>query len=467
MSGSFAFPVQSPRSTRTASLASGADGDKDAAAKPKPFRCGDCEEDFSAICLLHTHLRGGSYHYDQETMTAFPLSGTSCSSVLRKMKMKWKRKTPKITPVSAKKLKAENTTKRKIFKIKKIKKTKSKTGTDDDPDDFEQSFNINPDTGAIEPVDADRQEVEIGDGGKDKKQQLVINLYGMDKNEDGSLRLVVGEKDSEVFKTPVGDAILKALKNKGEVFKGHMKVIYNYPEIEHSPDDETTPNAEETTPNLEDDGDDDIDEDDVEANKSGDITIEDAEPERKHFTRSAKKTPKATKASTPAKKRKVADTADSITIEPLSPESGASPEKAVIDSSKEESENKSGKSMVFKHLEKRIDTFEAIEILNEVLSGHHLEKVAREAIPKPRGGEVYLIDLDGLPKTKERKVDLFKWNNCGSKRIPKGKEVVMKTCYKVKLPNGYFSDVFVKHFYQMIENPRYCLLHYIGDPPVL
>ena len=444
MSGSFPFPVQSPHSTRSASQASGADGDKDTAAKPKPFRCGDCEEDFSAICLLHTHLRGGSYHYDEETMTAFPLNETSCSSVLRKMRLKSEKKKPKVMPVFAKKTE----TKRKIFKIKKIKKLKNRAGADEDPEDFE----INPDTGAVVPVDPDSQdnfrEVEIGgeDGGKSKK--LVINLYGMDKNEDGSLRLVVGEKDSGVFKTPAGDAILKALKNKGEVFKGHMKVIYNYPE---------------TTPNPEDDGDDDLDDED-EADKSGELE----EIDRKHFTRSAKKTPKATKGGSSAKKRKVDDTSDSITIEPLSPESGESPEKAVVDSSsKEEGQNKSGKPRVFKRLEERIGTFDAIEILNEVLSGHHLDKVAREAIPKPRGGDVYLIDLDGLPKTKERKVDLFKWNNCGSKRYPKGKEVVMKTFYKVRLPNGYFSDVFVKHFFQSIENPRYCLLHYMGDPPVL
>lgn len=449
MSGSFPFPVQSPHGTRSASQRSGADGDKDAPAKPKPFRCGDCEEDFSAICLLHTHLRGGSYHYDEETMTAFPLNETSCSSVLRKMKMKSEKKKPKvtITPMFAKRPE----TKRKIFKIKKIKKLKNRTGADDDPEDFE----INPDTGAIQPVDPDSQdtlkEIEIrGEDGLKSKKQLVINLYGMDKNEDGSLRLVVGEKDSAVFKTPAGDAILKALKNKGEVFKGHMKVIYNYPE---------------TTPNPEDDGDDDLDEEDVD---EADISGELEESDRKHFTRSAGKTPKAAKGGSSAKKRRVDDSSDSITIEPLSPESGESPEKAVVDSSsKEDTQYKSGKPVVFKRLEERIGTPEAIEILNEVLSGHHLDKMAREAIPKPKGGEVYLIDLDGLPKTKERKVDLFKWNNCGSKRYPKGKAVVMKTFYKVRLPNGYFSDVFVKHFYQAIENPRYCLLHYIGDPPVL
>ena len=449
MSGSFPFPLQSPRSTRSASLASGADGDKETPAKPKPFRCGDCEEDFSAICVLHTHLRGGSYHYDEETMTAFPLNGTTCSSALRKMKLKSEKKQPKATPVFS----TKKDSKRKIFKIKKIKKLKNRT--EEDPEDYEKAFNINPDTGAMEPVDPDSQdnlrEIEIGEGtdGDKNRKQLVINLYGMDRNEDGSLRLVVGEKDSGVFKTPAGDAILKALKNKGEVFKGHMKVIYNYPE---------------TTPSLEDDGDDDLGDDDVDIDKSN----EPAKTPRKHFTRSAKKGPNAAKGTSSAKKRKIDGSFDSITIAPLSPESGESPDKAVVESSsQEDSPVKSGHPVVFKHLEERIGTNEAIEILNAVLSGHHLEKVARKAIPKPRGGEVYLIDLDGLPKTKERKVDLFKWNNCGSKRYPKHKEVVMKTFYKVKLPNGYFSDVFVKHFFQMIENPRYCLIHYIGDPPLL
>ena len=45
----------------------------------KPFRCGECQVHFTAICVLHRHLKGGSYRYDADTMTAFPLHGATCS----------------------------------------------------------------------------------------------------------------------------------------------------------------------------------------------------------------------------------------------------------------------------------------------------------------------------------------------------------------------------------------------------
>lgn len=455
MSGSFPFPIHLSHNT-----SSGADGDTER-TKVKPFRCGDCEQDFSAICLLHTHLRGGSYHYDEETMTAFPLSGTTCASVFKRMKTE----TPKVTPDST----------RKIFKIKKIRKKglQKQSLADSDEEwtpsteeynrkqsghginEYQNAFNVTP---SIETVNdeadsnihgTDYTEMELDEHGqsssqgispKKNKRQLVINLYGMDRNEDGSLRLVVGEKDSGVFKTAAGDAILKALKLKGKMFKGHMKVIYNYPD--NIPDSD-----------IEEEADEDLEEDVDESDEN--------DTPKKIKTRSTRKGRSASKTKTDEK-------SDTITIEPISPLSSESSAKAVVKAtSKEIAPRTSGDPTVFKMAEERLSTMEATDILNEILSGHHLEDIIRTQIPRPRGGEVYLMDLEGLPKTKERKVDTYKWNNCGSKKYPKSKEVIIKTVYKVKLPNGYFSDVFVKHFYQMLETPRYCVIHYIGDPPVI
>lgn len=457
MSGNFPFPIHVSRNLSTGTGAG--DGDR---VKAKPFRCGDCEQDFSAICLLHTHLRGGSYHYDESTMTAFPLSGTTCVSVFKQMRMKTE--TPKAAPDST----------RKIFKIKKIrKKGKKKQGHADSDEDwtannepssyninkYEEAFNITPnietvndeaeaDDNSQQETTQDFTEVELNASGqasgsaKKNKRQLVINLYGMDRNEDGSLRLVVGEKDSGVFKTPAGDAILKALKTKGKMFKGHMKVIYNYPDS--VPDPDVDDEEEEADEELEEDLDD----------------SDEVGTPRKMKTRSSRKRKRASKAKTD-------ENSDTITIEPMSPLNSDSNVKVLKASSKETESRISDNPLVFKIADDRLSTMEATDILNEVLSGRHLEKIIRELIEKPKDGEVYLMDLDGLPKTKERRVDKFKWNNCGSKRYPRNKELIIKTVYKVKLPNGYFSDVFVKHFYQLIEHPRYCVVHYIGDPPVI
>lgn len=455
MSGSFPFPIQV-----TQNVSTGAEGDTDK-PKIKPFRCGDCEQDFSAICLLHTHLRGGSYHYDQETMTAFPLSGTTCMSVFKRMKTE----TSKATPDST----------RKIFKIKKIRKKGTKRPNRPDSDEewtpsleelskkqssqgrneFEKTFNIistdeteNRETEADGSIqETEYTEMELNGPGqssshasevstpKKKKRQLVINLYGMDRNEDGSLRLVVGEKDSGVFRTPAGDAILKALKAKGQLFKGHMKVIYNYPNNAPDPDIE----EEEADEDLEEE----VDEPD------------ETDSPKKMSTRSSTK-----EHGTPKRKT------DTITISPLSSDSSVKPTE-VKATAKEIIPTTSGDAVVFKTADEKLSTMEATDILNDVLSGRHLEKIARMQILRPRGSEVYIMDLDALPKTKERKVDTFKWNNCGSKRYPKNRETIIKTVYKVRLPNGYFSDVFVKHFYQMLDNPRYCVIHYIGDPPLI
>ena len=444
MSGSFPFPIQCSQNTP-----SGADSDRDR-TKAKPFRCGDCEQDFSAICLLHTHLRGGSYHYDQDTMTAFPLGGTTCSSVFKRLKMEKTAVAPDST--------------RKIFKIKKIRqkgKKKKLSLADSDEEwnaskenegyhigDYEKAFNVTPSIETVndeadaeiddseqarEEMNAPPSVAEVGGTSPNKKRQLVINLYGMDRNEDGSLRLVVGEKDSGVFKTPAGDAILKALKTKGKMFKGHMKVIYNYPDNVEPPEE-----SEEVT--------------------------EDAEmTELAVHTPSKMKTRSSGNGESAAKKLKLDDPSgnqsDTITIEPISPVGKG--ENSIIKVPAKEP----GDAPVFKVSEERMTTMEATEVLNEVLSGHHLELIVRKQILRPRGGEIYILDLDALPK--DRRVDTFKWNNCGSKKYPKKKEIIMKTVYKVRLPNGYFSDVFVKHFYQLLDSSRYCMIHYIGDPPVL
>ena len=429
MSSNIPFPIKITKNSDTV-----ADSEKEK-IKSKPFRCGACEQDFSAICLLHTHLRGGSYHYDKETMTAFPLSGTTCVSVFNRLKAEASATTPDST--------------RKIFKIKKIRKKGGKKRDSDDEEEwnavkenegysigeYEKAFNINPD---IEMVNDEASPSTAEDGSTPKKKrQLVINLFGMERNEDGSLRLVVGEKDSAVFKTPAGDAILKALKTKGKIFKGHMKVVYNYPDSVGPAEDDGA-------------GGEDLMSEDSEATPSKtkmDATL--------HTPKAGKINTRSSGGESAAKKLKLDggshEHSDTITIEPMS--SPLDKQTSIVN------------PPVFQHAEERLTTMEAADFLNEAVSGDYQDKIAKKQILRPKGGEVYLMDLHALPK--DVKVDTFKWNNCGSKKYPKGREVIMKTVYKVRLPNGYFSDVFVKHFYQLIEDHRYCLAHYIGDPPKL
>lgn len=46
--------------------------------KAQMMKCGQCRQNFSAICSLHQHLSGDSYHFDKEMMTAYPLEENSC-----------------------------------------------------------------------------------------------------------------------------------------------------------------------------------------------------------------------------------------------------------------------------------------------------------------------------------------------------------------------------------------------------
>ena len=64
------------QSTPSAVLKTGSENDDET---NEPFKCGECQGHFSAICILHSHLKGGSYRYDAELMTAFPLHGATCS----------------------------------------------------------------------------------------------------------------------------------------------------------------------------------------------------------------------------------------------------------------------------------------------------------------------------------------------------------------------------------------------------
>ena len=65
------------QSTPSAVLKTGSENNEET---NESFKCGECHGHFSTICILHSHLKGGSYRYDSESMTAFPLHGATCSN---------------------------------------------------------------------------------------------------------------------------------------------------------------------------------------------------------------------------------------------------------------------------------------------------------------------------------------------------------------------------------------------------
>ena len=474
--------------------------------KSRPLKCGNCLQNFSAICALHTHLRGDSYHYDKETMTAFPLDENSCPAVIngemddteitdtyftesgaRVMQMKKKKtkkkpfqkeevteKPDKIIDIQVYPQEGDNdmadselvdpanvdleysspagvSDMEKSVEACDEEPLLQRAGDDNEPMDTggEENFvepetikteNVLPGVAVTETIPDASTGLSIPDQqnladfeteGMEAEgmqtqtallmnKQMIIDLHSMETNEDGSLKIVVGEKDAAIFKTPQGEEILKALKAQGKGLSAkNTQIIYNY----------SVPVA------LEEAGSDVLVDSDIAAvaeslvdsalkSEFGSIDVAKGQKKKRIYRRGG-------------------------------------------DDEEEEVEMATGidglEAVVFMRKEEKLTTADAMSILQECKLGMHDDKISKIQPLSAKGGDLYVVDLEALPNRKDIRHDKYYWYNCGQKRYPKNDAIIKKGVFKIRLPNQTYSDGFLKSIFEYIdETERYCIIHYTG-----
>ncbi|MEW8483611.1 MAG: hypothetical protein AB2705_00420, partial [Candidatus Thiodiazotropha sp.] len=257
--------------------------------------------------------------------------------------------------------------------------------------------------------------------------QMSFNLHSLETNDDGSLKIVVPEEDAGIFKTPQGEAILKALKAQGKGINAqNTQIIYNY-----------------TVPS------DTIHSGSVPSSTAGNIGNNMAEKTRKRqISTAAQSTNMGSDRPAKIRKRKCR-------------------KKNESDSDEEESEMAGIygdlQPVVFMNRSEKISTYEAMSILDECNLGLHDDKISKIQPVNAKGGELYVIDLEALPSRRDSRHDRYLWYHFGCKKYPKRNPRVMKAMYNIKLPNKSYSDGFQKMVYEPLNpSERYGIVHYVG-----
>ena len=441
------------------------------------YKCGSCCQYFSAICVLHTHLGGGSYHYDKDAMSAYPLDENGCPT-LKYLNNEDRhgsycdRCGDKVNTISKKRRRKKaasgDTTNAIHIKIHPeetdIGASKDndtvRAGVDDEEDESEEpepiedrnnnvhgsntvdnsmiensgncdETDINKTADNIDQANAvDRN--KTGNGQQEVipinnnvnrgyvNKEVTLNCITLETNEDGSVKLLLEEKDAAIFKTPHGEEIMKALKSqtKGMSLQ-NTQIVCSYSE----PVDE---NIYATDNSLD-------------------------EPR-----------------NTICAKRK--------SDEDFSVGTGKKRKKKYINSARKEAEELPGfgntdqkgiEPVVFMIKHKSMYSEEAAVLLDECKSGLHDNRISKVQPLSAKGGEVYVVDMNALAHKKDIKFDKYIWRSYGNKKLPSYDPQINKHFFRLRLPNKTCSDDFQKHIIDSLhEDNNLAIIHYLGDETV-
>ena len=268
------------------------------------------------------------------------------------------------------------------------------------------------------------------DDSQEQNKQMEITLYGIKTNEDGSLRVVVGENDSGVFNTPMGDEILKALKAQVNDIPADGSVQIVLP-VNYSDSNFDT--------NLVDT--------ELLSKEVGSLGNEGLRSRR------------------PKRQRKLRIDDDSLPKFMINLPHSMDELDLVNDSGEQAKQNKL-KAIVFQTSQEKLSAPDALNILTECNLGMHQDKISKIQPISAKGGEVYVVDLMALPNKRDCRYDKYLWVNCVTRKFPFKDPIMNKHVFKIRLPNNQFSDAFQRHMFEFIEEARYCIVHYIGHESI-
>lgn len=479
--------------------------------KTTSYKCGSCCQTFSAICVLHVHLGGGSYHYDKDTKTAFPLDENGCPTLQYRMRntdeyqdcycvkcgasvnktskrrRKFRKTLIKKSPKKGDKLvhiQYQQTDERNEEKAtSKVNVEQLHVGDNEDDDDdkrqsesdtentetnnvdgelhllnnaagvesekygeLDEDGSANKTDSTLTDLETAKQSIDVvsstehstSDCTSDHQEpttsqeamndsafvnkEIILDVICMETNDDGSLKLVVGEKDAEIFKTPQGEEILKALKKQAKGSKlQNTQVLCSYSvPIEESHDEHEWS---------------------VGYNIAGSKRKNRLDEKSENNKSSSVKKLKYINADRKAAEELPAHR-DMVTscngIEPV----------------------------VFMRKHDRLTAEEATEIIDECNLGLHDARISKIQPINAKGGEVYVVDMDALPDRKDIRHDKYIWRCTGVKKLPSWGPLVRKYFFKIRLPDDTYTDEFQKLILEPIDQNRYCVLQYVGNESV-
>ena len=268
------------------------------------------------------------------------------------------------------------------------------------------------------------------DATEEQNKQMEITLYGIKTNEDGSLRVVVGENDSGVFNTPMGDEILKALKAQVNDIPADGSVQIVLP-VNYS-------------------------------NSNFDTNLVDTELSSKEVDLLGNE---GARSRRPKRQRKLRIDDDSLPKFMINLPHSLDELESVSDSGEQAKQNKL-KAIVFQTSQEKLSAPDALNILTECNLGMHQDKISKIQPISAKGGEVYVVDLMALPNKRDCRYDKYLWVNCVTRKFPFKDPIMNKHVFKIRLPNNQFSDAFQRHMFEFIEEARYCIVHYIGHESI-
>ena len=254
-------------------------------------------------------------------------------------------------------------------------------------------------------------------------KEVTLNCINLETNEDGSVKLLLEEKDAEIFKTPHGEDIMKALKSqtKGMSLQ-NTQIVCTY----SAPVDDKSHTDEDSA--------------DEQSNATGaKRKYENADEEFAFGTGKKRKNKYINRA------RKEAEEL---------PEFGNAEHKGI-------------QPIVFMIKHKSMCSEEAAVLLDECKSGLHDDRISKVQPLSAKGGEVYVVDMDALAHRKDIKFDKYIWRSYGNKKLPTYDPQITKHFFRVRLPNQTCSDDFQKHIIDSLhENNNLAIIHYLGDETV-
>ena len=455
--------------------------------KTNRYKCGSCYQCFSAICVLHVHLGGGSYHYDKDTLTAFPLDENGCPTLkylknddrqnsycdgcgdkLNKISRKRRPKSslsgstarivqiqilPDENDINVKK--DNDTTTAGVCEVEEEKTVEERIpGSVEDANDIVSDSaaldnNLNMDSGnenesdmnstaetADQNIFANKRICADSDNCQDPvtpvnaksdrlymNKEVTLNVINLETNEDGSVKLLLEEKDAEIFRTPHGEEVMKALKTqmKGMALQNTQLVCsYSAPVGDNGDTDDTLDKTGTT----------------IGAKRKSETGDEDFSAVGSGKKRRKKNTNQA---------RKEAEELPGFS----------------------DTSYKGIKPIVFMRKHKSMNSEEAAVLLDECKLGLHDNRISKVPPLSANGGEVYVVDMSALAHRKDIKYDKYVWRSYGNKKLPSYDPQVTKHFFRLRLPDKTFSDDFQKHIIDSLhEDNNFAIIHYLGDETV-
>lgn len=452
------------------------------------YKCGSCCQLFSAICVLHSHLGGGSYHYDKDTVTAYPLDENGCPT-LKYIKNQEENQNNYCVKCGDKLKRTSRKRKSKTVSSEKDRKTVQIQIFPSQSDGEELEADREREGSEYRFMDVDDAEEDLKSVAEDKDSSVCAGKADENDSSEVTGQNVtdsdIAKVSAEVISQTESESVNSGSRNSQE------------PSISENISDGGAVMTKEVTVNIIS----------LETSSDGSLKLvvseEDAgifqSPHGEEIMKALKKQAKGMKLQNtqivctyrvPVGDNKKDETAQAGVNDVIGPKSecevnnrskgnsfvigsGKKMTTKRINQARKEAEEFPGfrdegykgiEPIVFMRRERSLKGEEVSVLLEECKLGLHDGKISKIQPVSAKGGEVYCVDLNALAHKKDVKHDKYVWRSYGNKRLPTWEPRVVKHFFRLRLPDNTFSDDFQKHIVESLdEDNNFAIIHYLGD----